>query len=40
MLKLTRAGTGCPHGVVVKALHCAIVLSEFELHLGYYVHFP
>ena len=30
---------GCPHGVMVKALDCTIVVSEFELQSHYYVHF-
>ena len=30
---------GCPRGVMVKALDCGIVESEFELQLLYYVHF-
>ena len=30
---------GCPHGVMVKAVDCGIVISEFELRLRYYVHF-
>ena len=29
-------GGGCPHGVMVKAMDCGIVVSEFVL---YYVHF-
>ena len=29
---------GCPHGVMVKALDCGIVVSEFELQSCYYVH--
>ena len=28
-----------PRGVVVKAMNCRIGVSEFELHLRYYVHF-
>ena len=28
---------GCPHGVMVKAIDCRIVVSEFELQLRYYV---
>ena len=28
-----------PHGVMVKALDCGIVISAFELQLRYYVHF-
>ena len=30
---------GCPHGVMVKAIDCRIVVSEFVLHSRYYVHF-
>ena len=30
---------GCPRGVMVKAMDCGIVVSEFELQLLYYVHF-
>ena len=29
----------CPRGVMVKAMDCGIVVSEFVLHSGYYVHF-
>ena len=29
----------CPHGVMVKAMDCEIIVSEFELQLRYYVHF-
>ena len=29
----------CPRGVMVKAMDCKIVVSEFELQLRYYVHF-
>ena len=29
----------CPHGVMVKAMDCGIVISEFVLQLRYYVHF-
>ena len=28
-----------PRGVMVKAMNCRIVVSEFELHSRYYVHF-
>ena len=28
-----------PHGVMVKAMDCRIIVSEFVLHLRYYVHF-
>ena len=30
---------GCPHGVMVKAMDCRIVVSEFVLQSHYYVHF-
>ena len=30
---------GCPGGVMVKVKDCRIVVSEFKLHLRYYVHF-
>ena len=30
---------GCPRGVMVKAMDCGIVVSEFVLQLRYYVHF-
>ena len=30
---------GCPHGVMVKALDCGIVVSEFKFQSRYYVHF-
>ena len=30
---------GCPHGVIVKAMDCGIVVREFELQSRYYVHF-
>ena len=29
----------CPRGVMVKAMDCGIVASEFEFKLRYYVHF-
>ena len=29
---------GCPRGEIVKAMDCAIVVSEFVLQLRYYVH--
>ena len=29
----------CPGGVMVKALDCEIVVSEFELQSCYYIHF-
>ena len=30
---------GCPRGVMVKAMDCEIVVSEFKLKSRYYVHF-
>ena len=30
---------GCPHGVMVKAMDCGIIVSEFVLQSRYYVHF-
>ena len=30
---------GCPRGVMVTAMDCGIVVSEFVLQSGYYVHF-
>ena len=30
---------GCPRGVMVKTMDCGIVVREFVLQLGYYVHF-
>ena len=30
---------GCPRGVMVKAMDCGIVVSEFVLKSSYYVHF-
>ena len=30
---------GCPHCVMVKAMDCGIVVSEFVLQSCYYVHF-
>ena len=32
-------GGSCPRGVMVKAMDCEIVESEFEFQLRYYVHF-
>ena len=31
--------SGCLHGVMVKAMDCGIVVSEFVLQLRYYLHF-
>ena len=30
---------GCPRGVMIKAMNCGIVVSEFVLKSRYYVHF-
>ena len=30
---------GCPHGLMVKAMDCGIVVSEFVLQSRYYFHF-
>ena len=30
---------GCPRGVMVKAMDCRIVVSEFVLQSSYYIHF-
>ena len=30
---------GCPHGVMVKAMDCGIVVRKFVLQSRYYVHF-
>ena len=30
---------GCPRGVMVKAMDCGVVVSEFVLQSRYYVHF-
>ena len=37
--KQTQIFKGCPRGVMVKAMDCGIVVSEFELQSRYYVHF-
>ena len=34
-----RKRRGCPRGVMVKAMDCGIVVSEFVLQSRYYVHF-
>ena len=34
-----KAPTICPRGVMVKAMHCGIVVREFVLQSRYYVHF-
>ena len=38
ILKLHRV-VGCPRGVMIKAMDCEIVVSEFVLQSRYYVHF-
>ena len=35
----THLFSGCPRGVMVKAMDCGIVVSEFVLQSRYYVHF-
>ena len=30
---------GCPHGIIVEAMDCRIVVSEFVLQSRYYIHF-
>ena len=35
----TRANSGCPRGVIVKAMDCRIEVNEFVLQSHYYVHF-
>ena len=35
----TKKKRGCPHGVMVKAMDCGIVVSEFVLQSRYYIHF-
>ena len=37
--KFTYQGSRCPRGVMVKAMHCGIVVREFVLQSRYYVHF-
>ena len=38
-IMLIVCGAGCPRGVMVKAMDYGILVSEFELHSRYYVHF-
>ena len=38
-LFLPMARGGCPRGVMVKAMDCGIVVSEFVLQSRYYIHF-
>ena len=35
----SKALRGCPHGVMVKAMDCGIVVSDFILQSLYYIHF-
>ena len=35
----TQTTSGCPRGVMVKAMDCGIVVREFVLQSRYYVHF-
>ena len=37
--QVTNNNRGCPRGVMVKAMDCGIVVSEFVLQSRYYVHF-
>ena len=39
MCKLINKRGGCPHGVMVKAVDCGIVVREFVLQSRYYIHF-
>ena len=36
--QLNKKCANCPRGVMVKAMDCEIVVSEFELQSRYYVH--
>ena len=38
-LAITQPNPGCPHGVMVKAMDCGIIVSEFVLQSYYCVHF-
>ena len=38
-LERIKLGRGSPRGVMVKALDCGIIVSEFVLQSRYYVHF-
>ena len=38
-LECYREDKGCPRGIMVKAMDCGIVVSEFIFQLRYYVHF-
>ena len=37
--KIQKMARGCPRSVMVKAMDCGIIVSEFVLQLRYYVHF-
>ena len=39
ILEVSNLLRGCPRGVMVKAMDCGIVVSEFVLQLHDYVHF-
>ena len=39
MLQWLEKSQGCPRGVMVKAMDCGIVVSEFVLQSRYFVHF-
>ena len=39
MVLIVPIKVGCPRGVMVKAMDCGIVVSEFVLQLRYYVYF-
>ena len=34
-----KAMRGCPHGIMVKAMDCGIIVSEFVIQSRYYIHF-
>ena len=38
-VKESKMNWGCPRGVMVKAMDCGIIVSEFVLQSRYYVHF-
>ena len=39
VLSKRKANRGCPRGVMVKAMDCRIVVSQFVIQSRYYVHF-
>ena len=39
VIRKTQKIVGCPRGVMVKAMDCRIVVSEFECQSRYYDHF-